>query len=269
MNSLVSIIIPTFNTGKYIKEAVDSAINQTYKNKEVIVVDDGSTDNTKEILDIYIQDNKIKYIYQENRGLAAARNTGIRNSKGNFLSFLDADDLYCPEKIKKQVEISTNTPGFNIAYCVAGHFFNDDKENVYTFKNKPVAGDQLKKLSKGNFINVNTAFVNRRIVENILFDENLRTSEDWDFWIRASFSGYKFLFHNDILVLTRIRKDSLQSNFVLQKKNDIYVLKKNFGKAPLKFYIKLGLSYLLFIFPKPIRKKITNFLRYNLKYEHS
>ena len=269
MNSLVSIIIPVYNTGRYLKEAVDSAVNQIYKNKEIIVVDDGSTDNTKKVVEPYLNSGKMKYIYQENKGVAGARNTGIKAAKGEFIAFLDSDDIFLPDKIEKQVEILKNAPDFDIVCCVTGHFFDDDKENIRTFKNKPITDDQLKNLSKGNFININTALVRRGIVEKILFDENLRTSEDWDFWIRVHLSGHKFLFHDDVLVLTRIRKDSLQSNFVLQKKNDIHVLKKNFEKVPLKFYIKLGFSYLLFIFPKSIRKKFINFLRYYIKYEHS
>ncbi len=88
----ISVIIPTFNHGHYIKKAINSIFNQTYKNFEIIIVDDGSTDNTLDIISIY--GDSVRYIYQENRGLAGARNTGIQASKGEYLAFLDADDYF-------------------------------------------------------------------------------------------------------------------------------------------------------------------------------
>ncbi len=87
---LVSIIIPCFNYGRYLRDAIESVISQGYPHKEIIVVDDGSSDETKQIAEKY-QD--VKYVYQDNQGLSAARNTGIKNSRGDFLVFLDADDL--------------------------------------------------------------------------------------------------------------------------------------------------------------------------------
>ena len=103
-NNKVSIVIPSYNAARYVKEAVDSALAQTYKNVEVIVVDDGSTDGTKKILAPYSESKKIRYIYEENKGLAGARNTGIKNSSGEYVAFLDADDLFCREKLRNKRE---------------------------------------------------------------------------------------------------------------------------------------------------------------------
>ena len=98
---LVSVVIPTYNCGKYICDAVKSVLSQTYKNIEIIIVDDGSTDNTKEALRSYVYNKQIRYIYQKNKGPAASRNLGVEKAEGDFIAFLDADDLWNEKKLKK------------------------------------------------------------------------------------------------------------------------------------------------------------------------
>ena len=108
-NPLVSVVIPSFNSGDYILEAIESVAQQTYLRVEVIVVDDGSTDDTVKKLRSLIETGKIHYTFQSNQGLAAARNTGIELAKGEYLQFLDADDLISPTKIEKQVQRLENS----------------------------------------------------------------------------------------------------------------------------------------------------------------
>jgi glycosyltransferase involved in cell wall biosynthesis len=107
-NSLVSVIIPTFNRGWILKEAVDSVLAQDYKGFELIVVDDGSTDNTSEILASY--GNDIRVLFQENKGVSASRNRGIAETSGQFIAFLDSDDLWLPQKLSTQVEFYNQMP---------------------------------------------------------------------------------------------------------------------------------------------------------------
>ena len=109
-NPLVSIVIPAWNAERYIKEAVDSALNQTYPSTEVIVVDDGSIDGTRAILEPYLATKRIIYIYQVNKGLAGARNTGIRAASGEYIALLDSDDLFLPQKIEKQALVLKEHP---------------------------------------------------------------------------------------------------------------------------------------------------------------
>ena len=105
---LVSVIIPTYNSSQYIKEAIDSVLAQTYKNFEIIVIDDGSTDNTKEVLAPYL--SVIKYIYKNNGGPASARNRGIKEANGEFVAFLDADDVWKPDRLARGVDILDQRP---------------------------------------------------------------------------------------------------------------------------------------------------------------
>ena len=100
---MVSVIIPVYNRAQYIKDCLDSVINQTYKAYEIIVVDDGSTDNLREILVPYM--DKIQYIYKQNGGPSSARNAGTKVSNGEYIAFLDADDMWLPEKLELQIEL--------------------------------------------------------------------------------------------------------------------------------------------------------------------
>ena len=106
--STVSIVIPTFNRRNYITIALDSVLAQTYTNYEIIIIDDGSSDNTKEVLTPYW--DKIRYFYQDNRGIPATRNRGIREAKGDYIAFLDSDDYWLPEKLERQIDYFEKNP---------------------------------------------------------------------------------------------------------------------------------------------------------------
>ncbi|MBV6496243.1 MAG: putative glycosyltransferase EpsE [Pyrinomonadaceae bacterium] len=103
MNDLISVIIPNYNYARYLPEAIESVLAQTHKNVEVIVVDDGSTDDSKEVLASF--GDRIRTIFQQNQGVSAARNRGVAESNGDFLAFLDADDAFLPSKLEKQLEL--------------------------------------------------------------------------------------------------------------------------------------------------------------------
>lgn len=269
MNSypLVSIIIPVYNSERYIKEAVESALRQTYKNIEVIVIDDGSTDNTRKILEPYIKNKSIIYLYQENKGVAASRNKGILESTGSYISFLDSDDKYYPEKIEKQTNKFFENPNAGVIVCFSDYFYNGDINTKYKMKSQTFPGEILKRSYQGNFINTNTVLINKKIIKGgISFDEALRISEDWDLWIRIMKAGVKFVFHDDVLVSTRMRKDSLQSNLVLQRKSDIYVIRKHLGYIPFKFNVKLLGAYILEILPLFLRRFLLNIFRYKTRF---
>jgi len=187
-SSLVSVIIPTYNRVQLIAQAIDSVLSQTYRNFEIIVVDDGSTDDTKQILIPY--KDRITYIYQENQGGAAARNTGINRAKGKYIAFLDSDDLWFSPKLERQVEVLDNHDDFaliytNIVYIDnAGRFFAPGYSSRmfrsgYLFKET-----LLRKVACGH---PPTWLIRKTCLEDVGgFDPEFRTSHDRDMIVRIS-----------------------------------------------------------------------------------
>lgn len=270
---LVSIIIPVYNGAAYVSEAIRSALGQTYQHIEVIVIDDGSTDGTGRIVQAFCADSRLKYFFQENRGLAGARNAGIQKSGGEYVSFLDADDTYYPDKIEHMLGWRHEDNRASVYCCISDIVFEHMPEKRFVFTGMKIpegsigAGEMKHMLERGNFINVNTALVARSVfVSGIFFDESIRTSEDWDFWIRIALSDSSFFFRHELLVTTRMRKDSLQSNTTMQKRNNIYVYEKNFGKAPLSLKCQLILAKVFDLLPAFLRRPLSNVLRHRSKY---
>ena len=183
----VSVIIPTYNSATFLPETIESVLAQTYEDYEIIVVDDGSTDSTKEVLDPY--SDKIKYIYQQNHGAGSARNTGIKHSQGEYIAFLDADDIWLPEKLHIQANYLDNNPEIAMVYSqslrisVGGKSLSKKSRD----RNLP-SGEVFNKLFLRNFILTCTAvMVRKRVLNTIgLFNESLITSEDWDLWLRIA-----------------------------------------------------------------------------------
>lgn len=127
MSDLISVIIPTYNYGKYIEEAIQSVLQQDYAPLEILIVDDGSTDNTREIVKPYLTDN-VRYFYQENKGHAAARNFGIRQARGEYIAQLDADDLYLPHKLSRQMAYMKAHPECEIVFTLFKNIFIGSEE---------------------------------------------------------------------------------------------------------------------------------------------
>lgn len=259
---LVSIIIPAWNAEKYVKEAVDSALNQTHENIEVIVVDDGSTDSTKNILDSFIKNKRIKYFYQTNKGLAGARDTGILSAKGDYIAFLDSDDVFLPQKITKQIQSLEDNSDFGVSYCDLLHFTDEEPRRFFHHRYHYPSGQLFEALLKKQFINPLSVVIRRSVLDKFgLFDEKLRRSEDWELWLRLARAGVKFLYLNEILAHYRIRSignlSSIESEPEMKEKNlEIFTKIKNqltpnevgkykFEKILKKLRNKLALSYLM------------------------
>lgn len=206
-SDLVSVIIPAWNAERYVREAVDSALAQTYRPVEVIVVDDGSTDGTKAALEPYIQKKKIHYIHQSNKGLSGARNTGIRVSRGTFIALLDADDVFFPEKIEEQVRHLKEHLDCDVSYCDLFHFW-DGEPKLLKLRYKYYSGSEvLLHLIEGSFIAPLSVMLRRSVFERFgYFDENLRRSEDLDFWFRLAHGGAQICFLPKRLAKLRMRK---------------------------------------------------------------
>ena len=185
--TMISVIIPAYNQGKYLDQAIQSVLDQTYPDFEIIVVDDGSTDATPDIVRSYL-DSRVQYIYQENQGLSAARNTGIRCSKGSFLSFLDSDDLFMPNKLALLVDVLNQQPEVGL---VAGQSIPIDENGnpAGEIFNKALP-DKGHLLLLGNPLHVGSVLLRRSMQEKVgYFDETLRSYEDWDMWLRLARIG--------------------------------------------------------------------------------
>ena len=172
----ISVIIPTFNRAHLILNSINSVLNQTLKNLEVIIVDDGSTDNTKKIIES-IDDKRIKYIKLLNRtGGSNARNVGIKNAKGNYIAFQDSDDIYYPEKLEKQLKNIMNNNS-DLDFCK--HKFIRKNLFSYLLPNKEqektiYSGKLFEELiSKGNFIPTPSVLIKKQIMKEYNFDSNL------------------------------------------------------------------------------------------------
>lgn len=209
MNSkLVSIIIPAYNAEKYVGRAIKSALAQTYKDIEIIVVDDGSTDGTAQIVKSF-QDARVRYIYQQNQNVGAARNHGIRESRGVYITFLDADDEYLPEKVAKEVEFLQKNPQCGAVYCDTLQYFSEKPEVLYMRKGAHPEGDIFPDLLHFSVINPNTFMAPKEVLEKVgMFDERPNFPEDWELWLRMARAGYQFGHIHEGLVKVEMRKDS-------------------------------------------------------------
>lgn len=235
--ALVSIIIPTYNNANIICRAVDSCINQTYKNIEIIVIDDGSTDNTKDVLSKYNKDERFKYIYQENQERSAARNHGLDVAKAEYIQFLDSDDEIYPTKIEKQVKILDDNPKYFLVYCGV-EYKNELGEITRTLEPK-IDGNIDYEILKGNFITIHSPLF-RKI--DVRFDTKINRLEDWEFWINTV-KNNKVVYLNEVLCQVSL---SLQVTNKYKKEmifGEIYIYNKLIKS--LKYNIFYCLIYLL------------------------
>lgn len=195
MLPLVSVIIPVFNAEEFIAEAINSVLAQTYENVECIVVDDGSTDATANIIKGYgIQ---IKYIYQENAGRSTARNRGVKESSGEYLAFLDADDYYAHEKITNQLSFLESNQNIHIPYSGEIYFQDGKVREYFTLNINKYSGDILSKLIHHNFISICSPIIRRDyFLKAGGFNVSFSYHEDWDLMLRLAVVGYTFGYVN-------------------------------------------------------------------------
>jgi glycosyltransferase involved in cell wall biosynthesis len=181
----VSVVIPTYNYGRYVTEAVDSVLAQTRPAGEVIVVDDGSTDDTRERLRPYL--NRIRYVYQENRGLPVARNTGIRAARGDLIALLDSDDLWHPRKLELQVPFLIRSPEVGLVAVEAARDLTAGWPEVAGPFPPPARRVTLRDLLIRSRFGPSSVLVRKSCFDAVgLFDPDLRSAEDRDMWVRIA-----------------------------------------------------------------------------------
>ncbi len=237
---LVSIIIPTYNYGHLIHETLDCVLEGAYQNWECIVVDDGSKDNTKEVVEGYtLRDSRIRYVYQRNGGLSAARNAGIRQAKGAFIQLLDSDDLIQTEKLRSHSKYLQENTTVDLVYSSVRYFIPGEPALRYSmftpdlpWEEEPesdLSGYWLKKLLRQNQFVVNGPLIRRIVFDRAgYFDEGLSSVEDWDLWCRCLCKGIVFRKHNTLnsFALVRMHQGSMSTNKTRMILNALKVRRK-------------------------------------------
>lgn len=225
----VSVIMPVYNSSQFIAEAIESAINQTYKDLEIIVIDDGSTDSTSAIVGKYVKQysGRVRYFYQSNCGPAAARNRGIKEAGGEYMAFLDSDDIWLPEKSELQISRLETDPKCGLVHTKRVRI-GLDGETLLTRHGEPLEGHVFDRLLKENSICSSSVMIRKSCLDAAgLFNEDRNNrSEDYDIWLRIAHK-YQLGFIDQILVKYRVNPDGYnRSNIASAYKSEIGVFLK-------------------------------------------
>jgi glycosyltransferase involved in cell wall biosynthesis len=257
-NFLVSIVVPNYNCEDFVDKAIDSVIEQTYDNWEMIIVDDCSTDNSVEIIKQRMErDSRIQLIKQtNNQGAGMARNVGIMHSRGTFIAFLDADDIWYDQKLEFQ--ISSMLENGHDATC-SWYRNIDDRGNGNTMFKVP-SKITFNKLKFNNYVLTSTLIYKKSAAKNVLFS-SIRKRQDWIFFLDLLRNVKSIQCVDKCLVSYRKRKGSLSSNKLVLIKANLKVISNYFYKGNMVFSFFHFLVFLLFYF----HNKIFFLRQYNKK----
>jgi glycosyltransferase involved in cell wall biosynthesis len=220
---IISVIIPAYNSEKTIKITIDSVLNQTFKNFELIVINDGSTDSTLDIIS-QIQDYRLKVLSFDNAGGNVSRNRGLHQAVGEFISFLDADDIWTTDKLASQLEALQANTDAKVAYSWTD-YIDENGKFLVTGNHLTVNGDVYERLLVSNFLEngSNPLIYRADLVELGGFDESLKAAQDWDMWLRLA-AKYSFICVPSVQILYRVSANSLSANLARQEKACLQVL---------------------------------------------
>ena len=224
---LVSIIVPCYNYGHLLGETLNNILEQSYKNWECIIVDDGSTDNTSSIAKEFVRNNQqFLYVFQKNAGLSAARNTGLHHSNGSFIQLLDADDFIESNKLHSQINVFIEYPNSDIVYSEV-RYFSSEQKSLRRFSMNEIDNPWMPKVDSSNqqllmstLIDLNICVVNAPLIRKSVFDKiglfntKLIAVEDWEFWCRCAFQNVNFRFDNSLgsQALVRFHESSMSKD---------------------------------------------------------
>ena len=233
----VSVIIPVYNGEKYIAQAIESALSQAYNNIEIIVINDGSTDNSYDKIMPYLP--SVKYIYQENKGVAAARNSGIKNSTGELIGFLDADDLWLPEKLEFQVNYLLKHQDIALVHSNQKSIYEDGVQTIAEPPPTKAMGMCFKELFLRNQISGGSVLLRKKCLDQIgLFDERMFFGEDYELWLRMS-RFFLIGYIDRVLYLYRQHSSNMSTNWERALLGKTQVIETILKKFP-EIYQELG-----------------------------
>ena len=224
---MISVVVPTYNYAHFLTATIKSIQLQTYGNWECIIIDDGSTDNTKQLIErLSAADNRIKYFYQKNAGPAVARNLGIRKSTGEFIQFLDGDDLIENKKFEIQRHTLEQHAEYDIVYGGVKYFTSVNPEKLFLninlndqgawMSNVSGKGDEvILNLIEGNIMVISSPLIRKSVFNKFGgFDEQLYYNEDWELWLRLAINNvyFKFKAHEQTNALIRVHSSYSKDN---------------------------------------------------------
>lgn len=222
----VSVIIPTYNRAHFVSEAIDSVLNQTFNDFELMVVDNYSADNTEAVVSSY-NDKRIRYFKNQNNGFVSInRNYGIEKSQGEYIAFLDDDDLWLPEKLEKQVELLDSNKALGLIYSDCYVIEADGVPEVtYLAHRKPVRGHAFNELFQSNPIPMLTVIIRREVLDKVGgFNPLYKIAQDYDLWLRIG-EYYPLDFIGQPLAKYRVhRESSFQQNTALAYREELQIM---------------------------------------------
>jgi glycosyltransferase involved in cell wall biosynthesis len=243
----ISVIIPAYNAEKTIQETIESVLDQTFQDFELIVINDGSTDRTLEIISSFT-DSRLQVFSFPNSGAQKSRNVGLSKSSGEYIAFLDADDLWNPDKLELQLKALKENPEAAVAYSWTD-YIDESSHFLYQGFHKSPQGDIYPLLLVKNYLeNGSNPLMTRQALSEIGgFDESLSGGQDWDLYLRLA-ARYKFVSVPQVQILYRLSPNSISSNILRQESACLLVLSRAFSNAPssLQHIKKQSLSHLYF-----------------------
>ncbi len=250
----VSIVIPAYNAMKYLPETIDSVLNQTYNDFEVLIINDGSSDHIVQWVSQLV-DPRVKLISQTNQGVTVARNKGIACAQGEYIAFLDADDLWEPTILEKQVRCLEDNPAVGLVHTWMTII---DEQSKLTGKvmTSNAEGDAWKQVVELNTVPCSSVMVRRCCFETVgVFDQNLRNIDDWDMWIRIA-ARYPFAVIKEPLMRYRQHLNNMTKNWKEVEQSSQIIIETAFRSAPPELLYLKRRSYgysNLFLAWKPLQ----------------
>lgn len=232
---LVSVVIPVFNGARFLTETVNSVLRQSYSRLEIVIVDDGSDDGTADLADsLECQDSRISVFKKPNGGLSSARNAGIDRAAGKYIAFLDADDLWHEEKLKRHVAHLEAEPDLGVSYSGVQFIGVDGSKLRHRRRPRCRNPSEYYLYCRNPITNGSNGVFRREVFEDCRFDESLPRNQDVDCWLRIAFSGKRWKFEGipELLTFYRVVPTALSADFELHYRSAREVWKRSFEYAP-------------------------------------
>lgn len=208
---VISVITPTYNRARFLPAAVASVLSQTFGDFELIIVDDGSEDNTPDVLKPFLADRRVRYVYQENQGQSHARNLALKQATGDFIAFLDSDDVWAPDKLEKQLAVFRANSEVDIVH--GDEAIINEQGSVVSLQNmRRYSGRITRYLLADNSVSITTALVRRRCFDEMGgFDTSVGVADDYELWLRFS-ARYCYQYEPGIVASYRVMADQISSD---------------------------------------------------------